>query len=203
MKVYYFLLFILMVSVGCSSYKTSLVRTGTHDIAIQNAILDFSNTGKLYKRDSVFSVSVYDTLHRMVSALSADGSNRWADKGAYGGIIALGIRPDHYRFLLTAETIVGSKGKLTSRFIEKNGKLFYWWDDRYPLTEETLAVLKKYHLLVDDQGGSIRFLENSINDAQKAAHYYFCRNDLSRYKKVITNTGIGYYDPPEVDCNNN
>jgi hypothetical protein len=115
-------------------------------------------------------------------------------------MLAVRIGASHYRFLLTRDTKIGSKGKLPSRFIEKNGKLFYWWDDDYPLTEEVIAVLKKYNLFQDDNDGLITVPENPTNDAQKGAHYYFCRSDLTKYKKVVTNKGMGYYDPPKFEC---
>jgi hypothetical protein len=171
----------LVLFVGCASFKTGLIQTGGADEMIQNAILDFSNATRLYKKDTVFSVSVLEIV----------------DKDP----IVVRIGSNTMNLLLTEETKVGSKGgKLPSRFIEKDGKLFFWWDDDYPLTEEALAVYEKYDLLQDDEGGVITVPEFTINDAQKAAHYYFCKNDPSKYKRVITNIGVGYYDPPTLKC---
>ena len=39
-----------------------------------------------------------------------------------------------------------------------------------------------------------------INDAAKAAHYYFCRDNISNYKRVVTHVATGYYKPPKLKC---
>lgn len=173
---------VLALFVKCASFKTGLIQTGGIDEMIQNAILDFSNTTKLYKKGTVFSVSVLEIV----------------DKDP----LVVRIGENSMNLLLTKEAKIGSKGgKLPTRFIEKEGKLFFWQDDDYPLTEEALTVYERYNLLQDDEGGIITVPDFAINDAQKAAHYYFCKNDISEYKRVVTNIGVGYYDPPNLDCN--
>ena len=67
--------------------------------------------------------------------------------------------------------------------------------------EEMLSVLKKYNVLTDMIYDGM-LPEYSINDAQKGASYYFCRNDLSKYKRVVTNIATGYYRPPKLKCGN-
>src|SRR5215204_3169498 len=139
LKCIFFIGTILMLN--CASFRKELAQSGSSKEAVQNAILDFSSTGKLYKKDSVFSVSFHDTVSTMV----LDKTGRWVNGEIYEGITAVRIGASYYQFLSTADTKVGSKGKLPSRFMEKNRKLFYWWDDNYPLTEETIAVFKKYN----------------------------------------------------------
>ncbi|MDX5429237.1 MAG: hypothetical protein LPK79_14140 [Bacteroidota bacterium] len=200
MKLYFFVLFVFLVFlVGCSAFKHGMTQSGNRDQAIQNAILDFSNTSSLYRKDSVFSVSFYDTMGRMV----LDENHEWIFGEPYEGVVAVSIIVANSRLLLTSDTKAGGKGgkgKLPTRFVEKGGKLFFWWDDEHVLTKETLSVYKKYNLLQDDEGGLVTIPDFIIDDAQKGVHYYFCKKDLSRYKKVITNKGIGYYDPPKLKC---
>lgn len=200
--------FVIVSFFAYGSLKTSLIKTGenTKDKAINNAVLNFSNSCKLYKNDSVFSVSFEDS----VFLLAFDrGASRWYRDKFYDDIVLVSISAHRIsvpceehcdKFLYTTNTTVGSKGKLPSRYIEKDGKLFYWWDDDYPLTEEMLAILWKYNLLYDDTKGLIGFPQFTIDDSQKGAHYYFCKNDLSKYKRVITNIGFGYYKPPKLKC---
>jgi hypothetical protein len=172
---------VLILSDGCVSVKKGLVQKGGIDNAIQNAILDFSNTAKLYKKNNVFSVSVLEVANE--------------------DLMVVRIGKNSMKLLLTAKAKVGSlDSKLPTRFIEKEGKLFFWWDNEYPLTKEALDVYEKYNLLQDDEGGVITVPEFTVNDAQKAAHYYFCKDDLTKYKKVITNKGVGYYEPPKLNC---
>ncbi len=198
MKLYFFVVFVpLVFLMGCSSFKHGMTQSGNRNEAIQNAILDFSNTSSLYRKDSVFSISFYDIVGRMV----LDENHKWIPGEPYEGLVAVSIIVNNSRLLLTSDTKAGSKReKLPSRFVEKGGKLFFWWDDEHALTEETLAVYKKYNLLQKDEGGLVTIPDFAIDDARKGAHYYFCKEDLSRYKKVITNKGIGYYDPPKLKC---
>jgi hypothetical protein len=195
----FLILALLLLVNSCASLK-GLHQSGGKQEIIQNAILDFSNTSKLYKKDSVFSISYQDTLYKMNLEELDNGTSRWVEGDIQKGIVAVSISANNNKLLLTSETKVGSKGELPSRFIEKEGKLFFWWDDDYPLTEEALAVLKKYDLLQDDEGGLITVPDFIIDDAQQGAHYYFCRNDISKYKRVITTKGMGYYDPPKLNC---
>lgn len=194
------LLFECCASFKGTSFKKELSQTGDRNDAIQNAIMDFTNNRSLYKKDSVFFISFFDTLHKMVLEKIDDRNYRWIKGEIYEEIVAVSIAASYNQFLLTADTKVGSKGKLPTRYIEKNGKLFFWWDNEYPLTEKTLAVFSKYNLLQDDEGGIIKFPDFIIDDAQKGADYYFCKNNLTKYKKVITNIGIGYYDIPNLKC---
>ncbi|MBZ9730540.1 hypothetical protein LB467_12670 [Salegentibacter sp. JZCK2] len=186
---------------GCVTFKDNLVQDGGREEFIHNAILDFSNSTRLFKKDSVFSVSFDDTLYRMSLHKISDGNSAWIKGKPYVGIKTVNIIGTYNKMLLTDSTKVGSKGYLPSRYVEKDGKLFYWWDNDYPLTEETLAVFEKYNILQDDAGGWLKFPDMSTDDAKKGADYYFCENDLTNYKKVITNIAIGYYDAPKLNCN--
>ena len=201
MKVSSLLLIILICLEACVSLKSEIKHAGGQDEAIHNAILDISNTNKFYKKYSAFSVWFYDTLYKPVLEKRDDRNYAWIDGEPYDGLIAVRISGESgYQFVLTLKAKVGSIGILPSRFIEKNGKLFYWWDDNYPFTDTGLALLKKYHLLKDDSTSSS--LSISIDESKKGAHYYFCRNNLSMYKKKITNIAIGYYKPPVLYCDN-
>jgi len=200
--------FVIVFLIGCGFF----VKAGENirDVAISNAILNFSNSCKLFKNDLVFSVSFEDTVFLL--ALNLETAHRYREK-FYEDLVLVSISAHRIcveceedglkfndRFLYTAETTIGSKGKLPSRHIEKGGKLFYWWDDDYPLTEEMLAILWKYDLLFDDTERLVVIPQFSIDDRLKGAHYYFCKNDLSKFKRVITNIAHGYYKPPKLKC---
>jgi len=199
MKLAPFHLLAVALIFNCASSKREFFKTGNQDAAIQNAILDFSNNTSLHRRDSVFSVNYVDTLYRMVLNKS-NGNYIWVNGQVYLQLVAVGIRSNSNHFPLTASTTIGSRGKLPSRFLEKDGRLFFWWDNEYPLTEEALAAYKRYGLLFDNRGGVTTMPDFVNDDEKKGAHYYFCRGDLTKYKRVVTNKGIGYYDPPHVRC---
>jgi hypothetical protein len=170
-----------------------------HDQVRQIAILDFSKT-KLCKMDSVFYVSLYDTLHRMALKKTDEHHYKWAVGNSYPEIIAVNIDASRNKFVLDTTADISVQTVIPSRCIELNGKLFYWRDKHYPLTNNTIKILDKYHCL--RRGGhSDTELDNfKLDDAMKAANYYFCRNNLSIYKRVISNKAIGYYDPPDITC---
>ena len=150
---------------------------------IQTSIANFSKGGKLYKKDSVFVIWVR-RLTNNEDLL----------------VVSIGKTPT--KILFTSETVPGSKGKAPSRYVENNGKLFFWWDNNHPLTNEALAIFGKFNLLEDDQNGILKVPSARIDDSQKAAHYYFCKGNSKRFKRVVTNIATGYYDPPKLKCNN-
>jgi hypothetical protein len=176
---------------GCKSSHITLISSGENmkDVAIRNAISDFSTSCKLYKKDSIFSVDFEDSVFTL--ALDREKS-RWYKEKYHDDLVLAGITAHRIstdcegccdKFLYTAQTTVGSKGKLPLRYIEQDGKLFFWWDDDFPLSEEMIAVLWKYNLLCDDTAGLIGILELTIDEKQKGAHYYFSKYNLSKYKR--------------------
>ena len=118
----------------------------------------------------------------------------WVKDKLHENIVTVEISANNnYQFYYSEET----KENLPSRYVIIANKLFYWWDNDYPVTEEIIAVLWKYNLLQKD----LLIPEFSTNDSKKGADYYFCKNDLSNYKRVITNKGMGYYKVPSLKCN--
>lgn len=175
------IIYALTYLTACASYKESLVKVGDHSDAINNAIIDFSNTTKLYSKNRIFNASLYESQDEDLL------------------IVRIGI--NNMKLLLTDKVEVGKiGGKIPTMFIEQEMKLFFWYDDNYPLTKEALEIYAKYDLLQDDENGVIKIPAMVINDSQKAAHYYFCKENLRSYKKVITNRAIGYYKAPAVNC---
>lgn len=170
-----------IIAVGCTSFKSNFIKDGGHNEAIKNAIIDFSHTCKLHKEDSIFLVSVHE--------IDID-------------LLAIRIGKNNIKLLLTADAEPGNITNLPSRYVINNGKFFFWEDNDYPLTENILALYRKYNLLQNDEGGAIIFPDFLTDDTQKAAHYYFCKNDLTKYKKIITSKGIGFYSIPKVKCAN-
>ena len=149
---------------------------------IQTSIDNFSKGGRLYKKNTVFVVWV-------------------SNLPKYEKLTVIDIGRSPTNILMTNETKIGTKGKVPSRYIEKDGKLFFWWDNSYPLTKEALEIFSKYGLLEDDQNGILKVPSSRVNDSQKGAHYYFCKQNFKKFKKVVTNIGAGYYEPPKIKCN--
>jgi hypothetical protein len=198
---YSLLIAIMAMPLGCRPVKKALKQGLITNDPIQIAILDFSKTCRLYRQDSVFHVSITDTVWRLALKQYSNREYKWVNDYKYDDITAISILGTNNQFLLTAKVKIGGTHQIPSRFIEKNGKLFYWYDDNYPLTAEVIAVFKKYHLFQDDQGGLIQFAQKVTDDSKKGIDYYFCRSDPTIYKKVISNKPLGYYDAPLLKCN--
>jgi hypothetical protein len=167
--------------------------------ARQIAIQDFSKT-KLCKMDSVFYVSLYDTLHRAALKRIGRQSYESVNGQTYPEIIAVEIVAERNKFLLDTMVDISVQTRIPSRCIEFKGKLFYWRDKHYPLTNNTIKILDKYHCLRRGGTSDAKLHDFKIDDSIQAIDYYFCRSKLSVYKRVITNTSIGYYDPPNIKC---
>jgi hypothetical protein len=182
---------------SCGSYRNQLLSSGDQNQAILNAIIDFSNTNVSYKKYSVFHVTFYDTLYRKILEKESERNFSWVNGKPYKNIIAITISgsDNKHIYQLTEKNGIGTKGFLPPKYTEKDGKLFIWYDDNIPMDEKTLSVLKKYELVSTDEPGMIR-----TDERKKGAHYYFCRKNLKKYKKKVTNIAIGYYDAPKIDC---
>lgn len=191
-----FFALILITLFNCSSYRNQLVSTGSQNEAILNAIKDFSHTS-LYRKNSVFHITFYDTLYRKILVRESERNYKWINGKPYKDIIAINIfgQDDKHIYKLTRETGIGTKGFLPSKYIEKDGKLFIWYDDNIAMDEKTLSILKKYELIAVNEEVMI-----TTDEKKKGADYYFCRKDLTKYKKNISNIAIGYYDAPEMEC---
>lgn len=175
------LVMIVLISGGCGSSAKVMERNLEQRDPIQIAIEDFSQNCSLYKKDSVFSVRLLQPRNNDEKIIVRVGRN-------------------YKKMLLKSSSTVGSRGQLASRYIEKNGKLFFWWDDNYALTEDALAVFRKYNLLQDDEDGFLKMSDFITTKSISEAHYYFCKERFTGFKRVVSNKGVGYYTPPKLEC---
>ncbi|NDV57677.1 hypothetical protein D0T85_06120 [Bacteroides sp. 519] len=171
-----------------------IVKYSQKEDVISLVISDFIKTCRLYKEDSVFFISFLDTVHGL-TLKRTENTYVWVRDTIYEDLIAVSISGGRSKWLY------GQFSKLPPiQYIEKNDRLFYWLED-YPSSDEILNVLQKYDMLQYDEGGWIKMPDAVIDDSKKGADYYFCRNNILKYKKIITSKGTGYYKPPKVKCN--
>lgn len=204
MKFNYLLVFgLYLLIISCSApLKTTNTTVGIYDQARQIAIEDFSKT-RLFRADTVFYVTLYDTLHRIDSKRIDEHHYKAVIGKAYPDIVAVDIFGGAMKYVIDTTVSLDKQSKaIPTRVTEKNGKLFIWRSNGYPLTDSAIKILTKYHLIIRGNKGDLyKFLDSVTDDAKKSGQYYFCRNNLSIYKRVITNIAIGNYDPPDVSCN--
>jgi hypothetical protein len=183
MKLLVFSIYFLSVA-NCNSLKSVQENKAANvDDPINFAISDFSKIRKLYRHDSVFSITIYSLPKNK-------------------DIIGVEIVGYNGKFLLTKNVQAGNKGTFPSKFFEKNGKLFFWRDKDFMLTNKALSIFQRYNLLQDDDNGKRQTPSSVIDESKRGVHYYFCKNDFSIYKRVITSIAFGYYEGPSVNCEN-
>lgn len=97
-----------------------------------------------------------------------------------------------------------------NNYIIKGEKLFLWKDSLTPLNKEILNVIKKYGILDStDVKKKLGVLSDDFEDTRMVIidhrdkggwHYYVCKKNIEKFKKVKTNIAIGYYQPPILTC---
>jgi hypothetical protein len=173
-------LFLSLFLSSCSSWKKIMVTKGNQNDAVQNAIYDFLHFGKLTKKDSVFSIII---------------------KNVNEDILGVSIlREGNKISVITENEIEYNYRAFPTRYFEQNGKLFYWVDSTEKVSIELVDILSKMNR-IDTVVTNKFFPIRSTDDSQKATDYYFCKANLLKYKKVITNIAMGWYNLPKINCN--
>lgn len=193
------LISILLFFPKCSSIKNSLKQNGGTNGAIANAILDFSETSPLFKKDSVFVLSIespFKTFLRKKNTILRDTI-------IYQDIIAINILGVSKKFLsmegVSSMAIkeINYKQKVPSHYKIVKGKLFYWYDNNSPITEDIFNILNRYNLITNNIEEAHYY---SVDDTKKGVDYYFCKNNILKFKKITNNIASGHYKPPRFKC---
>jgi len=177
------LLAILLLLGNCaaSKWKETLVSEGKITDAVSNAIIDFLNTSKLSKKDSIFEVLVTDTKD---------------------GIVKIGICGAVNKIYPRSENKIGTYDEIfPSQYIVRNGKLFYWSDTTQVITQEIISVLGKYNHIDFHWNEEYIIPPLLIDDGKEGIVYYFCKNDYKNYKKTGSNTIRQHFTSPKLNCN--
>lgn len=165
--------------------------TAAQEVAVEKAISDFLKC-KLSKKHNAFSVSIYERGEYDPYEIGDDLIT----------VSILGTITEIPYYRITLVDTLGST-RLPTRHVIKDGKLFYWYDSDYGLTEETIKVFLEYDLAELMDISDLCLLlgqEGYLDGGVKSADYYFCKQDLSNYKRVITSIATGWYKPPKVKC---
>lgn len=197
-------IFLGFIFISCTSQKINFYTEG--DILVQarvNAIEDFVKNKynlKLYSSKGM-KERVFDVFWIV---------NKESDEG---NIYVFTIFPEYSGFIsLSVEDQLGkvSNSYFPTNYLEKNGVLFVWKDTNIPLRQDVLNIMNQYYVL-DSTDVKIAlgilsedYVDEKIvlmNSKLKSVHYYFCKKNLSKNKKVITNKALGYYNPPIIKCN--
>lgn len=159
------LLFLIFFFLLFSCKTVPLKKHGNVNDAILNSINDFRTKNKnLFKKDSVYHI-VADEEYEFYR------------------IIIIGSSTKH----LYNPKIELSENKLPSGVYEIDDKLFIWYDSTKVINSAKVELLKKYNVLVDNEGGTTFFLDDVMDDSKRGVTYYICKNKLSNFKKRVSN----------------
>lgn len=182
---------------SCAVWRKSLSASGDIDVAINNSITDFINTSKLFKADSVFTIAITDKEDRYI----------------------IGIGEAVNKIYPYIRDTIGAKNNLfPTKYIIREGKLFYWNDPEQEITQELIDVLSQYDAIDLDwrdreynkplnisdgeHGENIYIPPTVIDDAQKGLIYHICKNNFTIYKKTGFDTILRHYKQPKLRCYN-
>lgn len=179
MRLAYILIILVILSSSCSSWRGILIAEGDQNAAIQNAIYDFLHSGKA-SNDTVYAVYVKNISNHVLGvSISADPNTL---------------------LVITEDSIDYSYRGFPTRYLEHQGKLFYWDDSTSSVTNDLIATFTRYNR-VDTMVMNVFIPERIISHGKKGFDYYFCKDNLLKYKKVHTTIALGRYDPPKLKCN--
>ena len=173
----FFIVILLYTASSCAVWKKTLSPNGGVNMAVSNVITDFVNTSRLFKADTVFTVSIIDREDHYIIGIGKAGNKV-------------------YPYF---ENVVGSKDDLfPTKYEIREGKLFYWNDPEQPIAQEIIDVLsqfnhidldwrdREYNIPLDIKDGDpqMQYLAPlAINDGIKSMVYYIHKNDFTNYKK--------------------
>ena len=164
-----------MLFIVNGSWYVPISNPGKYEEYIKFAIQDFIKKSPLSKKDTVFHVLVKEHGNEIVG-VHICGSTRKPLVVRDGDSIRVSSLP--------------------SRVIEMNGKLFFWYDKEISVTTEVITELKKYNY-IDTAILNIYVPPYIIDDAKKCENYYFCKNNMQKFKRIQTNK---WHQIPELNC---
>lgn len=163
---------------SCLGLKTSLTSKGEINVAIESALTDFLRNEKKGR-----------TAYKVFTVKAVELNN---------DIIGISIRPALNKFYIVDNKPIYDTLLFPTKFYEHENKLFYWKDNDNGQDDNLLLKLRDYnHLDTVNIGEVIGVIDHTL----KSTHYYFCKNDLRKFKKRHSTYNISY-QIPRVRCRN-
>lgn len=163
---------ILQLSLSCIAQNGNENSTSNiNNDVVNKAINDFYNKSSLVKEDTVFSVSYKN--------LDAD-------------IIQVNIIGNPNKFYIENDKPLN---RLPTKYIEYGGKIFYWNDGSQDKLDSSIINKLQHYGLIEY---NTDIIEYNIDDKKKGSSYFFCRKDLSKYKKIQSSHSSNKI--PKLNC---
>ena len=157
---------------SCASWRKNLIACGGFDEAMQNAITDFAYTER-----------GEECVYELFTIPSDNKFYPYDGEVYYRVYITTALNPVFCRSKEEILDVVGIKGegvKFPTGYVERNGKLFLWYDSNIPVTEGLVEALLKYKHVDSISEPYFRYTDLDENGRE----YYFYKDDLLNYKKM-------------------
>jgi hypothetical protein len=182
MRILYLIVFMLCyLFENCKTVKDLQQSKGDRNDAVKNAIFDYIDSKVFNKNDSVFFIRVMDINSDILGIVISAQKNKISVIKEKDSILSYRLFP--------------------TRYFEQSGKLFLWTDSTQKTPVDLIDKLKSLNRIDTAIIGKY-YPKKIVDDAQKAMNYFFCKNNLKKYKKVYTSIAMGWYTPPEIKCDN-
>lgn len=201
-KIYISIFIFTSQLLGCTPKRTVVNRgIGDIELARMNAIVDFASSyetpKRFLKKRHGCSFNVFQ-----VYASNLDTNTQY---------FLVSIIPEDESISIRVEHRLGEipSTNFPNRFIIKDEKLFLWNDGHTKLGNDILNAMLEFSVLDStDLKWELGLLPAdfedtrliTIDDRLEAYNYFICRNDVSKFKKVVTYKALGYFDPPVINC---
>lgn len=170
-KILIFALLTIITSCSLKHEKKINYQINDHSDFMKIAIFDFcKNKSKLLKNDNSFHVQ-YKDLNNNLCRVTIIGNDN--------------------KFIVENKD---SLKNLPNKFIDCEKKLFFWKDKSSNKNDSIYAKFIEFNLIETNND----VLEEFVDDKKKAAIYFFCKNNINKYKKVTSNT---FNHIPKLKCN--
>lgn len=177
------IIWVLLVSViySCKSSKNLSANNFIENKYISIAVNDFLKKTKSSKKHPVFIVSVSDSI------------------GAEGELVGVAIGEFNYKLNLSDGLTSGGNNGIKVGFKEIDGNLFFWRSSTYSDYDSSISIFKKFNVLMTADEVNSGMSPGSFS-WNKGTHYYFCKNNVTKFKRLKSRKGIGYYQAPLIKC---
>jgi hypothetical protein len=175
------LMYIIVITLleSRTSWKDAMVAKGDRNDAIKNAIIDFTHARRFYRKDTVFDFLIKDINDDVLAITILGERNKVA--------------------VITENEVDYSYKAFPTRYVERDGKMFYWHDSTVNTPPELITKLSKMTRI--DTAIIGKYLPQTWNvDYERNVTYYFCKSDLKRYKRVYTRNPRAWFEAPEIIC---
>lgn len=163
---------------ACATLKKEIITKGNANEAINNAVSDFIHTERsIQKKDNAFWVYADTVKNNIVVTIIGDSN----------------------KVLLIKEDGNYSYRDFPTILIESDEKIFLGYEKEGETTDTIINTLYRYNF-VDTMIVNTYIPDRMIDESKKGVIYFFCKNDLSVYKKIHTNTIAKHHKHPQLKC---